>query len=79
MTENYMQFYAGPVGRNGKRCRYACPDCSGPTRITKTTKLITTGGRRLKIACKDQQQCLWTGQLWEGPVPGLNWRKTNHE
>lgn len=29
----------------------------------------------MKLKCKDQAKCLWTGQLWEGPVPGLDWRK----
>ena len=65
----------GTVGRNGRCCRYECPDCHGPTRITKTKKLVTTGGRRLHLACKDQEECMWKGQLWEGPVPGMNWRK----
>lgn len=75
MIKSEIQPYTGPVGRNGKRCHYACPDCNGPTRISRCTRLVTTGGRRLKLTCKDQENCLWTGQLWEGPVPGLDWRK----
>jgi hypothetical protein len=78
MTKVEIKPYVGPVLRNGKKPHYACPDCNGPTRITKTTKLVTTGGRRLKIVCKDKEGCMWTGQAWEGPVPGLDWRKNQH-
>lgn len=70
--------YSGPAGRNGRACHYECPDCGGPTKINKVTKLVTTGGRRLKITCKDQDGCMWSGQLWEGPIPGLDWRAKTH-
>lgn len=70
--------WTGEAGRNGRCCRYECPDCAGPTRITKTAKLVTTGGRRLSVSCKDQDECMWTGQVWEGPAPGLAWRKFDY-
>lgn len=70
-----IQPYTGNAGKNNHACHYACPDCNGPTRITKTKKLVTTGGRRIHLSCKDQTNCLWKGQLWEGPIPTHAWRK----
>jgi hypothetical protein len=66
-----IKYYSG----NKSKCRFACPDCGSPTRITKTVRLKTTGGRRLKLKCSDQKHCLWSGQLWEGKIPGMDWRK----